>query len=264
MPSLPAPFSVPFWTSELASRHSRKRKISNSKLRNKGFSLIELIIVIAIMAILAAAIAPALLRYIDKSRKAVDLETAQTIYEAANLASASWDDDVAAGWTVALKSSAGSVARTTVTSTGHNASKDKSDKNTYKISCVAWSRGMNYGGNWQNAKFKSTIDTGANGDLQRKYTNEFLKNLVHDSATGGIYYGTAGVNNFDGFSAETMLFKYLKDSGYGKPECWMLCINESTQKPEVWIGDKNINSDSTHKVRPLYRLYPDPCVEYQG
>ena len=224
----------------------------------------ELIIVIAIMAILAAAIAPALLRYIDKSRKAVDLETAQTLFEAANLASASWDDDVAAGWTVAAKcTDSGKVARTTVTSTGHNASKDLSDSNTYKISCVAWARGMNYK-NWQNAKFKSTIDSGTDGDLQRMYTNEFLKNLVHDSAVGGIYYGTAGVNSFDGFSAETMLFKYLKDAGYGKPECWMICINESNQKPEIWIGDKNINSDSTHKVRPLYRLYPDPCVEYQG
>ena len=39
-------------------------------MKNKGFSLVELIIVIAIMAILAAAIAPALIRYIDKSRNA--------------------------------------------------------------------------------------------------------------------------------------------------------------------------------------------------
>lgn len=47
--------------------------------KNKGFSLVELIIVIAIMAILAAAIAPALIRYIDKSRKADDIAAAETI-----------------------------------------------------------------------------------------------------------------------------------------------------------------------------------------
>lgn len=41
-------------------------------LNNKGFSLVELIIVIAIMAILAAALAPQLMRYIEKSRVAVD------------------------------------------------------------------------------------------------------------------------------------------------------------------------------------------------
>ena len=33
--------------------------------RNKGFSLVELIIVIAIMAILAGALAPALIKYLS-------------------------------------------------------------------------------------------------------------------------------------------------------------------------------------------------------
>ena len=37
--------------------------------RDNGFSLVELIIVIAIIAILAAAIAPALIRYISKSKR---------------------------------------------------------------------------------------------------------------------------------------------------------------------------------------------------
>ncbi|MBQ8951127.1 MAG: prepilin-type N-terminal cleavage/methylation domain-containing protein [Eubacterium sp.] len=46
---------------------------------NKGFSLVELIIVIAIMAILAAAIAPAVIRYIDKSRHAIDVDNADEI-----------------------------------------------------------------------------------------------------------------------------------------------------------------------------------------
>ena len=48
-------------------------------MKNKGFSLVELIIVIAIMAILAAAIAPALIRYIDKSRRADDVTAAGTV-----------------------------------------------------------------------------------------------------------------------------------------------------------------------------------------
>lgn len=36
--------------------------------KNSGFSLVELIIVIAIMAILAGALAPALIKYVKKSR----------------------------------------------------------------------------------------------------------------------------------------------------------------------------------------------------
>jgi type IV pilus assembly protein PilA len=61
------------------------------KKQNKGFSLVELIIVIAIMAILAAAIAPALIRYIDKSRRADDLSAAETINSAMSSALANED-----------------------------------------------------------------------------------------------------------------------------------------------------------------------------
>lgn len=42
------------------------------KMNNKGFSLIELIIVIAIMAILVAIIAPNLTKYLGKSKKKTD------------------------------------------------------------------------------------------------------------------------------------------------------------------------------------------------
>lgn len=58
------------------------------KTNNKGFSLVELIIVIAIMAILAGAIAPALIRYIDKSRKSNDVSAAKTIKTAVETAMA--------------------------------------------------------------------------------------------------------------------------------------------------------------------------------
>ena len=52
------------------------------KLNNKGFSLVELIIVIAIMAVLAGALAPALITYIEKSRISTDKQTADTIRSA--------------------------------------------------------------------------------------------------------------------------------------------------------------------------------------
>ncbi len=46
---------------------------------NKGFSLVELIIVIAIMAILVGALAPALIKYVRKSRRVADVDAANKI-----------------------------------------------------------------------------------------------------------------------------------------------------------------------------------------
>jgi len=49
------------------------------KMNNKGFSLIELIIVIAIMAVLVAIIAPNLTKYLGKSKKNTDKKNADEI-----------------------------------------------------------------------------------------------------------------------------------------------------------------------------------------
>lgn len=58
------------------------------KTSNKGFSMVELIIVIAIMAILAAALAPSLIKYINKSRLSTDITTGTSIADAAAAAMA--------------------------------------------------------------------------------------------------------------------------------------------------------------------------------
>lgn len=54
------------------------KKIKN---KNAGFSLVELIVVIAIMAVLVGVLAPTLVRNVEKSRESVDVQTLDTIRE---------------------------------------------------------------------------------------------------------------------------------------------------------------------------------------
>ena len=69
------------------------------KMNNKGFSLVELIIVIAIMAILIAVLAPQYLRYVEKSRLQADNSTLGEVANAIKVAVAndSINAEVAAG-----------------------------------------------------------------------------------------------------------------------------------------------------------------------
>lgn len=52
------------------------------RMNNKGFSLVELIIVIAIMAILLVVLAPQYLKYVERSRNSTDLQNATEIVTA--------------------------------------------------------------------------------------------------------------------------------------------------------------------------------------
>ncbi len=52
------------------------------KMNNKGFSLVELIVVIAIMAVLVGVLAPQFIKYVESSRRSTDVSNAETIRSA--------------------------------------------------------------------------------------------------------------------------------------------------------------------------------------
>ena len=63
--------------------------VVKKELNNKGFSLMELIIVIAIMAVLIGVLAPQYLKYVEKSRESADLQAIDTMVSAVEIYSAS-------------------------------------------------------------------------------------------------------------------------------------------------------------------------------
>lgn len=57
------------------------RQNKEVKQNNKGFSLVELIVVIAIMIVLVAVLAPVFTKYVEQSRRATDVQNANSIAE---------------------------------------------------------------------------------------------------------------------------------------------------------------------------------------
>ena len=211
------------------------------KKKNKGFSLVELIIAISIMVILAAVIGLAIIRYINKARKQVDVATAETIYKAAELAVASSDDSVKQAW----EQNTGR-AKYTVTANGE----------TYQMEIIAWARGS-FDYRSQNGEFKHGWD---GLDSQWDWVLELKANLIQ---LGGKSWDTP---------YEVLPFKYRKTKDpYGRvsqyADSWMIFrrVEDNKNKKgddyavEVWIGYKRNNADGygTNTVLPFYRLYPD-------
>lgn len=78
-------------------------KKNELRKNNKGFSLVELIVVIAIMAVLVAVIAPQLLKYVEKGRQSTDVQTVDNVASALQTYYA--DDDSHGVVTITISSS---------------------------------------------------------------------------------------------------------------------------------------------------------------
>ena len=62
------------------------KKFFDKKRKNKGFSLVELIVVVAIMAVLMAVLVPTLIRNVEKTRVQKDKSAIAEIHHAIELA----------------------------------------------------------------------------------------------------------------------------------------------------------------------------------
>ena len=67
------------------------------KKDNKGFTLVELVIVVAILAILVGVLAPQYTKYVEKSRKSADVSNLENLVTAFKTAAADGTTNIAAG-----------------------------------------------------------------------------------------------------------------------------------------------------------------------
>ncbi|MGN0431669.1 MAG: type II secretion system protein [Lachnospiraceae bacterium] len=112
------------------------------KKNNKGFSLVELIIVIAIMAVLIGILAPQYLKFVERSKKSTDCQNVDAIVSALEVYSV--DTSVASG--DVLASSGKITLTTTSTAVGTTNATGNADKalaaagiDTLQLKSTKWS-----------------------------------------------------------------------------------------------------------------------------
>ena len=120
------------------------------KMNNKGFSLVELIVVVLIMAIIAVALAPQVMKWVENSRKSTDIENYNALIEAATVCST--NENVIAEIKTGSKTLT-MTANNTVGGAGNSAFKTAMDN-----TLPGWENTKITSGDWKGSTFYIVIE----------------------------------------------------------------------------------------------------------
>jgi len=131
------------------------------KMNNKGFSLVELIVVVLIMAIIAVALAPQVMKWVENSRKSTDIENYNALVEAANVAATNEKVIASLGTGVTITMN---KTNTTITPSGNSAFATAMANTLPNYSATKITSG-----DWLNSSFTISITkNGTNGVVVNK------------------------------------------------------------------------------------------------
>ena len=137
------------------------------KMNNKGFSLVELIIVIAIMAILIVVLAPQYLKYVEKSRNSTDLQSATEFKDAMEIWAADPDAGATSSTTAFSKGDTFSIVVTSTGATGWTPATESALENAglakTKLKCTSKTR-------WSTFTLKGTVEN--SGAIKWEYASD--------------------------------------------------------------------------------------------
>lgn len=159
--------------------------LRKKKKDNKGFTLVELIIVVAILAILVGILAPQYTKYVEKSRRSSDVSNLESLVKAAQVAAADTDYDIPAGtYTITI-----GTGGTTVTP-GTGSSTSTADVDKLKASLTEYA-----GNEYTNTKLKSKRWKGVSGIAN----NEISATIVISSDSKvTVTYTPSTLKNYSG------------------------------------------------------------------
>ena len=199
--------------------------------KNRGISLLELIIVVAVMAVLIAVLTPMFVKHVNKSRRAKDLVTAERISTATYLALACNSDafDAWEKWD-------GLKEKVSVTVDGKT--------ETYSVYLVVSNESNPYNcfhGTVKNFG-KSDGSTGFYGALNSEMgvsTTSHNPSLVPS-------YKVKRNGKIPG-----------RDKNFSNVDTWRICKRVDNGKLEIWSADHN-----KYGGFPCFRVWPNPDDAY--
>ncbi len=160
--------------------------LNKKKNDNKGFSLVELIIVVAIMAILVGLLAPQYLKYVEKSRKSADASNLDEMVRAIQIYAADAEVTLPADtYTITINATSTSVTATNTANT--QKAEDALNENApdwakTKLKSNKWDNGV-VGQNKANAiSVSAEITVAQDGGTTVKYTPASLADYINKTA----------------------------------------------------------------------------------